>query len=386
MQSDPVLVLFGDTERSPALRHELPLAIGDPFLFVEQGGQAFVVTSDLEKSRIAAVRPDVEILDAASFGRKELRERGLGHAETEWEIAARALQHLGIKHATVPSSLPLGLGDRLRADGVELDLDDHEVDGRRRSKQGAELDGVRRAQRAAEAGMAAAANILARSEPGPEGKLYVDGQVLNAERVRADLRAACADAAAPCPADVIVASVWSGYGHEPGSGPLPAGLPIVVDLWPRDETSACWADMTRTFVVGPSAPEHVELIAQQEEFVVAALKEVLGIVRPGVTGRRLYDATCDRFETAGFRTQRTGPGEDPTEGFQFALGHGVGLEVHEEPSLGLGGYDPLVPGDVLAIEPGLWDRRIGGVRLEDLVLVTDDGCEVLTQYPYGLSP
>jgi Xaa-Pro aminopeptidase len=185
---------------------------------------------------------------------------------------------------------------------------------------------------------------------------------------------------------VIVASVWSGYGHDPGSGPLPAGHPIVIDLWPRDEESACWADMTRTFVVGPPAPEHAELIAQQEELVGAALQEALGMVRPGVTGRALYDATCDRFEAAGFRTQRTGPGEDPTEGFQFSLGHGVGLEVHEEPSLGLGGYDPLVAGDVLAIEPGLWDRRIGGVRFEDLVLVTDDGCEVLTQYQYDLSP
>jgi Xaa-Pro aminopeptidase len=116
--------------------------------------------------------------------------------------------------------------------------------------------------------------------------------------------------------------------------------------------------------------------------------EALGVVvaRPGVTGRELYDATCDLFEAAGHRTQRTGPGEDDTEGFQFALGHGVGLEVHEAPGLGLAGRDPLVPGDVLAVEPGLWDRRIGGVRYEDLLLVTEDGCETLTDYPYELTP
>ncbi len=386
MQSDAALLLFGDTERSPALRHELPLTILDPVLFVEQGGRAFVVTTDLEKARIATIRPDVEILDATRFGMKELREQGLGWAETEREIAARALQQLGVKHAIVPSSFPLGMGDRLRADGVQLDLDDRTVDDRRRSKVGAELEGIRRARRAAQDGMRAAAALLARAEPGSEGKLHLDGAVLEAERVRADLRASCAAAGAPCPADVIVGSVWSGYGHDPGTGPLPAGLPIVVDLWPRDEQSACWADMTRTFVVGSPAPEHVELIAQQEELVGAALQQVLGMVRPGVTGRALFDAACDRFEAAGFRTQRTGPGEDPTEGFQFSLGHGVGLELHEEPTLGLGGYDQLVAGDVVAIEPGLWDRRIGGVRFEDLVLVTDDGCEVLTQYPYALAP
>jgi Xaa-Pro aminopeptidase len=167
---------------------------------------------------------------------------------------------------------------------------------------------------------------------------------------------------------------------------MPAGLPIQVDLFPRDEATTCWADMCRTFIVGEASPEHATLIAEQEQLVRAALRDAVAGARPGVTGRELYDATCDRFEAAGYRTQRTGPGDDPAEGFQFSLGHGVGLEVHEQPSLGLAGHDPLVPGDVLAIEPGLWDRRIGGVRFEDLVLVTEDGGELLTRYHYNLKP
>jgi Xaa-Pro aminopeptidase len=115
------------------------------------------------------------------------------------------------------------------------------------------------------------------------------------------------------------------------------------------------------------------------------LTEARATVRPGVTGRELFDAACDSFESAGYATQRTAK-SDEDDGFQHSLGHGVGLEVHEAPSLGLAGHDPLVVGDVLAIEPGLWDKRFGGLAFEDLVLVTETGCELLTRFPYDLTP
>jgi Xaa-Pro aminopeptidase len=163
---------------------------------------------------------------------------------------------------------------------------------------------------------------------------------------------------------------------------LPADLPIVIDLWPRDEESGCWADMTRTLVVG----EVSEGVRVLESVVREALERSRDAVRPGITGRELHAIACEVFELAGFPTQRTNPGGDPEEGFQFSLGHGVGLAVHEDPALGQAGHDPLVAGDVIAIEPGLWRREIGEVRFEDLLLVTEDGCETLTSYPYQLTP
>jgi len=381
-----VPLLFGDTQRSAALRHEVPVAIIDPLMWAEPDGGPVILTSRLERERIAAALPQAQILDYFDFGMRELRERGLTYAAAEREVAVRALRHLGVAEVVVPGEFPLALADRLRAEGIAVTPDDEVFQMRRRAKSPRELEGIRLAQRAAERGMAAAAELLAAAEPGPDGDLHLDGERLTAERVRAAIRAACARAGAPAPAVVMVASVRDGFGHEPGSGPLPAGLPIQVDLFPCHEESGCWADMTRTFVVGPPAGEAAGLIERQRELVRAALEDARAAIRPGVTGRELYDAACERFEAAGFRTQRTGPGEDPSEGFQFALGHGVGLEVHEEPSLGLGGVQALVPGDVLAIEPGLWDRRIGGVRYEDLVLVTEDGGETLTDFPYDLSP
>jgi Xaa-Pro aminopeptidase len=379
------LLLFGDTERSATLRHELPIAILDPVLFAEVDGRPYVLTTRLESERVKRVLPEAEVLDYFALGYKELVEGGLSMVEAGREAEARAVGQIGIDEATVPGDFPLGLGDRLRENGVVLTVDDAAVELRRRVKTPVELDGIRAAQRAAQAGMTAACGLLARAQPDADGALRLAGKPLLAEDVRTTLRAACAENGAPCPPDVIVASVWQGNGHEPGSGPLPAGLPIVIDIWPRHEESACWADMARTFVVGDPAPEHAELIADQAELVRSVLTEARATVCPGVTGRELFDAACDSFESAGYATQRTAK-SDEDDGFQHSLGHGVGLEVHEAPALGLAGHDPLVVGDVLAIEPGLWDRRFGGVTYEDLVVVTETGCELLTRFPYDLTP
>jgi Xaa-Pro aminopeptidase len=379
------LLLYGDTQRSAALRHEIPLAIIDPLLFAEVDGRTYVLTSFLEAERVRGALPGVELLDYFELGYKDLVRDGMSLADASREVEARAVREIGLAEAVVPGDFPLGLGDRLRQDGVVLTVDDAAVELRRRAKTPAELDGMRAAQRAAEAAMAGACELLARAEPAEDG-LQLDGKPLLAEDVRATLRSVCAEHGAPCPPNIIVASVWQGGGHEPGSGPLPAGVPIHVDIWPRHEESACWADMARTFVVGEPAVKHAELIAEQAQLVREALAQAEAAVRPGVTGRELFDATCDLFEAAGWATQRTTGAEAGPDGFQHSLGHGVGLEVHEAPPLGLAGHDPLVAGDVLAIEPGLWDPQVGGVTFEDLVLVTEDGHEVLTKFPYDLSP
>ncbi|MGZ4192639.1 MAG: M24 family metallopeptidase [Solirubrobacteraceae bacterium] len=379
------LLLYGDTERSPAMRHEIPLAIGDGMLFAELDGRTAILTSWLERDRIVAVLPDAEILDFVELGMRAFVEQGMTRLEAEREVIARAVKQLAIGDAVIPGDFPVAVADRLRAEGISLTIDDELVHARRRVKRGAELDGIRSAQRAADAAMTRAAELLAQAAIGPDGNLRsTDGEPLLAEAVRGELRRACAEHGATCPADMIVASVRNGGGgHEPGTGPLPSGLPIQVDIFPRHEASACWADMTRTFVVGEPTAENARLIAEQERLVRGALDQARASVRPGVTGRELHEATCDLFETAGWATQRTGGGE---EGFQFALGHGVGLEVHEAPGLGFSGREPFVAGDVVAVEPGLWDTRIGGVRLEDLLLVTEDGCDTLTSFPYGLAP
>jgi Xaa-Pro aminopeptidase len=377
----PTILLYGDTIRYPAVRHEVPLEIVDPLLFVSRDGRAFVMTSSLEAARIAEVLPEAELVTVDELGLWELVEDGMPRDEAELETAIRALRSWGIEDAVAPADVPVAVADRLRGAGFAIEVDGRTVDARRRIKTPAELEGIRRAQRAAEAGMAAAEELI-RGAHRKAGRLHRDGEPLTAETVRAAIRAACAAAGAPAPPGIMVVSALSGGGHDPGFGPLPADLPITVDLWPRDEESGCWADMTRTFVAGRVTDE----VAALRDVVREALEAARSAARPGVTGRALYDVAAEIVERAGHPTRRTRtPGQTLTHGFYFSLGHGVGLEVHEPPGLGLAGDETLVAGDVIAIEPGIEGLEgVGGVRFEDLLLITEEGSETLTNYPYDL--
>jgi Xaa-Pro aminopeptidase len=208
---------------------------------------------------------------------------------------------------------------------------------------------------------------------------------LSSESVREAMQAVCRDRGCELENDVIVAvNDQSASGHESGSGPIAAGDRVLIDIWPRDLVSRCYADMTRTFVAGGGEPE--EELRRYWSLCLEALEAVKKSVRPGIRGRELYDISCEPFEAAGLPTQRTKKeGEILQGGYYHSLGHGVGLEVHEAPSLGLVG-EPLVAGDVIAVEPGAYRPGYGGCRLEDLILVTEDGGEVLTDFPYELTP
>lgn len=379
------VLIYGDSVRSPALRHEVPIAIGDAFLYLETDGRRAVVTNVLEVDRIAAAAPDVERLLMSELGSDELIAQGLSYEKIDREVAVRAVDRLGIRAAIVPPEFPVAMADRLRAAGVELTPDDDEFEQRRRAKTDAEMAGIRRATEAGLAGLAECARLLRESEIDGDGLVY-EGDVLTSELVRARVREVCARAGATAPEDIIVAPMRPGddVGHESGSGPLPAHAPICLDLWPQDEESGCYTDMTRTWVRGDIS----DGIAELHKLVLEAHERACAAVRPGVPGVDVYGAACDVFEAAGHPTQRTKvPGESLRHGFFFGLGHGVGLEVHEAPALGRTGAAPLIAGDVIAVEPGTVDLEHGGMRVEDLLVVTESGADNLTAYfPYELTP
>ena len=375
------LLIVGDTERCPELRHELPLRIGDAFLYAEIGERRTAVVWSIEGDRIAVVDPTVEIVPVETIPIDDLVAAGVDFYEMGPAQMVRSVAALGITRARVPRAFPLQVADALRADGVELVPDQRFFDQRRRRKTTPELDGIRRASRAAEAGQAAIASLLVRSEPGDGGRV-VDGEPLTSELLRAAAEEAFAAHGARSDDAIVAHGPQAAEGHNAGEGRVANDDVLVCDLFPLDLESGCYSDMTRTFSVGTPDPELVAWHAHTQE----ALEHVRGLVVPGADGAELYRTVCRFYEDLGYPTRLSAEeGTVLREGFNHGLGHGVGLEVHEAPGLSRTGHE-LVAGDVITLEPGLYRHGFGGVRLEDLVLVTEDGCETITSFPYDLDP
>ena len=276
----PDVLIHGDTHRSAALRHELPLGIIDPFSYFEVDGRRVVVVSELEAGRIAEAAPGVEVVDPYALGLDELIARGMRWHDIDVELCSRAAARLEVGRLVVPSALPVAVADRLRADGIDVVADELEFIRRRRSKTPAEIEGVRRAQAAADAGMSAAAELL-RGAGVRDGELVLDGETLTSEAVRSTIREVCAELGAPAPEDIIVAAGAAGAsGHEEGSGPLPAACRSSSTSG-RATAVGLLADMTRTFVNGG---EPAEDVVAWHGLCRTALERVVEMAGPGVAG------------------------------------------------------------------------------------------------------
>jgi Xaa-Pro aminopeptidase len=376
------LIIVGDSIRNPEIRHELPLAVPDPFVYVEGDGRRLAILTSFEVGRARALGIDgLEVRALEEYGADEMVSRGLQLEDINREVSLIACRELGLTEVLAPPTFPLEIADHLRAGGVQIHADRDLFSLRRRVKNEHELAGIRRAQRACEAAIDMARDLLRRAES-KDDALHLDGEPLTCERVKAAIETVFSEHGVTAEESIVSHGPQTAVGHDMGSGAIGPNEPVLVDLFPRDRESGCYADMTRTFVVG-TPPE--ELVRHQQ-LVKEALDRSVAEVRPGVHGTAVYRLVCDLFHEHGFPTQLSKhPGEVLEDGFYHGLGHGIGVEVHEHPYLSRSG-DELMAGDVITIEPGLYRKGFGGCRLEDLVLVTDDGAEKLTSYPYDLAP
>ena len=374
------VLIHADSLRDPDLFFATGITVVDPFTYIEAGGRRIVLTSSLEAdaARRDSTADEVWLVD--EFDRRELIAGGMTRDEAEMEVVRRALVQAGVSRASVPPTFPLELADFLRSAGIDVHPDRELFVARRRVKDDRALTGIRAAQRATEESFRTVRELLGASSPSPEG-LVLDGELLTCERIRAAVERTLRDHGCETDSPIIACGPQSAQGHELGSGPIQPGQPLVCDIFPRDRASRMHADMTRTYCFGP-APDW---LSHMHATVLDALRRSTEVIAPGVRGRAVWDVACDAIEAGGYRTTRgLAPGERLDEDFFHGLGHGVGVDVHEEPGMSLGQGDVLAARDVVTVEPGVYRKDRGGVRLEDLVLVTESGHEILTDFDYDL--
>ncbi|WP_396612853.1 M24 family metallopeptidase [Haloferax sp. S1W] len=308
--------------------------------------------------------------------RQKYTEHGptVGNAKTIAEFLA---DH-DVETLATPSDFPLGLADSLRDEGVSVEAETDDVLTKIRAvKTDEEVEHIRTAQKANEASMQAAEDLIRAADVADDGTLLYEGEPLTSERVKEEIEITLLRHGCALDETIVACGADAADPHDRGSGPLSADEAIIVDIFPRDKETKYNGDMTRTFVKG----EPTEEVRAWFELTEKAFYAALDAIEPGATGEDVHDAVCDVYEEAGENTLRADPTAET--GFIHSTGHGVGLDVHELPSVSQAGEE-LEPGHVITIEPGLYDPEIGGVRIEDLVVVTEDGYENLTDYPVEL--
>ena len=376
-------MLAGIPAENMALYHRIRFSVGDPAVWIEmqaddgQTTSTFIVR-DIELSRARqAVRAD-QVTVPATF----TPASGLSgdRATATAQAAAECLRRAGVQCVTSDRTLPLIFADHLREAGIAVEYDAQLGVGERRAKDAAELAALRAAQKMTEGAMEMACRLVAKAKTRWDGTLAVDAEPLTSERVRGAIDVWLLERGYTNPGCIVAGGSQGADGHELGSGPLHTGEPVIIDIFPRSRETLYWGDCTRTVVHGDVPDELVTMHAA----VVAAKAAATETCRAGATGEDVHRATVAAIEAHGYQFARPGgtdESEEPT--LTHGTGHGVGLEIHEPPLLDFGGPE-LIIGDVVTIEPGLYAKNLGGVRVEDMVAVTTDGCENFNTLPEGL--
>jgi Xaa-Pro aminopeptidase len=342
----------------------------DPFVYLELKGERIVVMSDLEMDR---ARSQATVDRVISYSEIERRAKAQGVKEPGTvDVVHLLLQDAAVRQIVVPSTFPFFHAQRLQELGYQLKTKREPFYEQRVVKSAEEIRHIEAAQRATEAAVAAAHESLRRAEIRGD-QLWLDGELLTSERVKQQINVKLMESNCVAQHTIVAGGEQACDPHDEGCGPLPAHRSIIFDVFPRSAATRYFADMSRTVIRGRPSAELKKLYQSVKD----AQEEAISKIRDGADGARIHQGICDRFEKAGYRT---GVVNGRMQGYFHGTGHGVGLDIHEAPRISRTG-SILQEGTVVTVEPGLYYPGLGAVRIEDMVLVTKDGCRNLTNYP-----
>jgi Xaa-Pro aminopeptidase len=365
-----VIVATGMEENE--VRYATGLVATDPFCLLVDGPRRHLLVSALEAARARRTCPTAKIhTPAGLFGEDRPRRHALG------EQVLALVNKLGFSVVEAGPWFPLGLVRALERGGVRVRLAAAPPFPERALKTPREVACIAQAQRAAVAALRAAIGCIRSADISASGALLNGRRKLTAEFLKELIERTLLARGCTAAGTIVAAGPQSARPHDEGSGPLRAGVPIVLDIFPRAKATGYWGDITRTVVRG-RAPDAVRRLHRT---VLAAQQLALGLLRPGVESAAVQTAVEKFFCAAGYATRLAPPGRE--SGFIHSVGHGVGLDIHESPGLR---NEPgrLAAGNVVTVEPGLYQPGLGGVRIEDTVVITRTGYKILASFPKKL--
>ena len=361
-------LIVAASETDPDMLYATRFFAPDPFIFLQQNAKRTLVLSDMEMGR---GRKQAQADEFVSFNELEREVQGKAKDAPPYEkVLAHFLRKRGVRSTIVPANFALRYAEELAANKIRVRSTNHLFWPEREAKTDEELKLIGRALRITEAGMQRAMDVLRRSTIARDNKLKWSGKMLTSEVLRAEIDTAMLHAGGIPTATIVAGGDQACDPHERGSGPLRANSLIILDIFPRDANSGYWGDMTRTVVRGRASDAQRKLWETVKDGQELALQRV----KAGVDGMDIHKAIQKLFDQRGYPTEvRNGK----NVGFFHGTGHGLGLEIHEYPRLQ---KVTLKDRQVLTVEPGLYYPGLGGVRHEDVVVVTKTGCRILSRF------
>jgi Xaa-Pro aminopeptidase len=382
MKTSVAYLMAGIPEKNSAFYHAIRFSVGDPAAVVTLNGngapRSMLILRDIEMDRARRQARVDQVYCPADFA----PDGGLsGDRETATaQATAECLRRHGVTSVVADRTLPLIYADLIRSAGIEVhcDLDRGIID--RRAKDEQEIENLRASQAVTESAIEMACRLIGRAKPNAKGVLIHDGAPLTSERVRFEIDVHLLKQGFANPASIVAGGKQGADCHDHGHGELRTEEPVIVDIFPQNRSTRYFGDCTRTVVNG----EISDTLSKMHAAVVAAKAAGTRTIKAGVTGEAVHKSVIETIQQHGYKVGLP-KSSDPDEfcSMVHGTGHGIGLEVHEPPLLDFKG-PALVIGDAVTVEPGLYSKAVGGIRVEDMVIVTAEGCISLNRLPEGL--
>lgn len=364
-------VIIADSERNANLYYATRFLAPDAFIFIQANGSKTLIMSDLEIDRAKAQSSVNEVLSYAKLA-EQVKKRGVKEPAM-MDVVDEFLKSHSVKEVEVPADFGVAYADALRKRGYTVTPKPEPFFPERMVKSEGELAHLTESLRITEEALESAINLIRSAQVKADGALQLGGKPLTVELLRKAMHLTMMERDCLAQHTIVAPGIQAVDPHNEGSGALRAGEPIVMDVFPQHAKTRYFADITRTVVKGKASEKVKKMFNAVREGQAIAFR----MIKDGIDGSAVHRAILDYFESLGFKT---GEKDGRMQGFFHGTGHGVGLEIHEPPRVSAKA-DILKAGMVVTVEPGLYYADAGGMRIEDMVVVTRTGCDLLTKAP-----